>query len=95
MRMKREPFTSTLAAAGTSPATATVSGLAEALFFAGAPAGPASVTATLDCETVAAAIEVLPGGVAIPTLDGLGLVLLALALLVAGWWLQRRRRHLS
>lgn len=81
------------AGAVTPPATATLAGLAEAVFSGGAAAGPVSVSATLDCETVAAEIDLLPGGVAIPTLDPLSLGILAAVLLVAGWWLQRRRRH--
>jgi hypothetical protein len=66
-------------------------GIAEASFVAGPNPGPADVDATVDCETVTAAVEVLPGGVAIPTLGPGGLALLVLLLAVAAVVLRRRR----
>ncbi|MDY7092379.1 MAG: right-handed parallel beta-helix repeat-containing protein [Acidobacteriota bacterium] len=69
----------------------TMDGIAEASFVAGPNPGPADVDATVDCETVTAAVEVLPGGVAIPALGPAGLALLALLIACAAVVLRRRR----
>lgn len=59
---------------------ATLSGLAGSLFTAGAAPGTATVSATVDNQTVQAPIDVLPNPSAVPTLDPKALAVLAAAL---------------